>query len=198
MTDAAWPPALPWPTEVLTDGVIRLDPMTEADVARTVLACSDEHTQRWLPLPSPYTDSEARQFIGSRVDVADRGEELTLAFRGVDEDTLAGVVGLSQRGMRNEAAIGYWTVPDRRGRGWTARGVRLIAAYGFATLPLRRVEIFIDPDNAPSRRVAEAAGAVFEGIRRNGMPTPHGGDALQFSLVPSDVQPARSVGFQTP
>lgn len=198
MSANAWPPPLPWPDEPITDGVIRLDPMSEGDVPRTVMACSDPETQRWLPLPSPYSADDARQFIGSRADAAERGEELTLAFRGVSEEALAGVVGLSQRGQRNEAAIGYWTAPDCRGRGWTARAVRLLTIHALATFPLRRIEIFVDPDNAPSRRVAEAAGAVFECVRRSGMPTPHGGDALQFSLIASDVLPARTVGIQAP
>lgn len=184
---APWPPPLSWPAEALTDGVIRLDPLTDDDVGRVVVGCSDPDTQRWLPVPSPYTDDDARTFIGSRAEAAERGAELTLAFRGVDDGVLAGVVGLGQRGQPYEGSIGYWTTPDRRRRGWTGRAVRLMAGYVFATMPLRRLEIFIEPANASSRRVAELAGATFEGVRRNGMPAPHAGDALQFSLVPDDL-----------
>lgn len=194
--DLAWPPPLEWPERPLDDGVVRLDRLTEADLDRMVIACSDPATQQWLPLPSPYARADARQFLESRGQAAEHGQELTLAFRGVEEAVLAGVVGLSQRGQRYEAAIGYWSVPDRRRRGWTARAVRLLARHAFATMPLRRIEIFIDPANDASRRVAEAAGAAFECVRRNGMPAPHGGDGLQFSLIPDDFPPSpRRVGI---
>lgn len=185
MSDEPWPPPLHWPAEPLTDGVVTLDRMTTADLDRVVLGCSDAHTQRWLPLPSPYGPAEARAFLDGREDAAARGEELTFAFRGGD-DLLAGVIGVSQRGSRGEAAIGYWTVPDRRGRGWTARAVVLLARYMFTTWSPRRIEIIVAPGNTHSAGVAAAAGAVREGIRRNGMPD-GSGDAVIFSLLAADV-----------
>src|SRR3712207_7120323 len=51
--------------------------MTFADVPRIVFACSDTASQQWLPLPSPYTEADARAFVGSRVTAADSGDELT-------------------------------------------------------------------------------------------------------------------------
>jgi RimJ/RimL family protein N-acetyltransferase len=185
MSDGIWPPPLRWPTEPLTDGVVTLDRLGAGDVDRVVLGCSDPDTQRWLPLPSPYGPVEARAFMGSRGDAAARGEELTFAFRG-DDGLLAGVVGLSQRGNRGEAAIGYWTTPDRRGRGLTARAVVLVARYAFANWSLRRIEIIIAPANHRSAAVAAASGATSEGVRRNGMPD-GSGDAIIFSLLAEDV-----------
>jgi len=39
-----------------------------------------------------------------------------------------------------------------------------------------------------SRGVAEAAGAVFEGVRRRGMPTPHDDDAAIYSFILADFE----------
>lgn len=186
MSDEPWPPPLPWPGEPLTDGVVVVDPFRADDVERVVAGAGDPDTQRWLPLPSPYGIVEARAFLDSREDTAARGEELALAIRGADDGLLAGAIGLSQRGYRGEAAIGYWTVPDRRGRGWTARAVVLVARYGFATISPRRIEILVHPGNHHSAGVAVGAGATNEGLRRNGMPTGEG-DALVFSLLAGDV-----------
>lgn len=186
MSDGTWPPPLRWPESPLTDGVVSLDRLDEDDIDRVVLGCSDEDTQRWLPLPSPYGPAEARAFLRGRVDAAARGEELTLAVRGAGDRLLGGVIGLSQGGRRGEAAIGYWTVPDRRGRGWTSRAVVLLSRYAFATVSPRRIEIVVDPHNPRSANVATAAGAVREGIRRNGMPD-GSGDAVIFSLLSADV-----------
>jgi RimJ/RimL family protein N-acetyltransferase len=186
MSDAPWPPPLRWPAEPLTDGVVLLDRLTEADVPRVVLGCTDEASQHWLPLPNPYGEPEASSFIGSREAAAQSGDELTFAVRGVDDGLLAGAMGLSQRGYRHEADIGYWTAPDRRGRGWTARAVRLVAFYALSTMPLRRVEVLAAVGNEHSQGVAHAAGATYEGVRRRGMPMPDEGDAAVFSLIRTD------------
>ena len=190
MSDAPWPPPLRWPAEPLTDGVVLLDRLTQDDVARVVVGCTDESSQRWLPLPSPYGVAEASSFIESRAAAAQAGNELTFAVRGVDDGVLSGAMGLSQRGYRYEADIGYWTAPDRRGRGWTARAVRLVAGYALSTMPLRRIEVLASVDNIHSQGVARGAGATHEGVRRRGMPTPDEGDAAVFSLIRTDFDGA--------
>ena len=190
MSDTPWPPPLQRPAEPLTDGVVLLDDMTEADIPRIVLGCTDPDSQRWLALPNPYGEAEAAAFIGSRAAAAAKGDELSFAVRGVEDGVLAGAVGLSQRGYRHEADIGYWTAPDRRGRGWTARATRLLASYALTTMPLRRIEVLAAVENVHSQGVALGAGATAEGVRRRGMPTPHEGDAAVFSLVLTDFDGA--------
>jgi RimJ/RimL family protein N-acetyltransferase len=188
MSDTPWPPPLQWPAEPLTDGVVVLSRLTFADTERVVLGCTDPDTQRWLPIPSPYTDEDARAFIGTRDQAADEGIELTFGVRGTADDVLAGAVGLHLRGYRNEGDIGYWTAPDRRGRGWTARATRLLARYALGTLPLRRVEIIAAVENRASRGVAAGSGAVFEGIRRQGMPTADDDDAAVYAFIRADFE----------
>lgn len=188
MSDTPWPPPMAWPVEPLTDGVVTLGRLTFADVDRVVFSCTDAATQQWLALPAPYTDADARSFIDSRDQAAALGHELTFAVRGADDGVLAGAIGLSQRGYRHQGDIGYWTAPDRRGRGWTSRAVRLLSRYALTAMPLRRVEIMAAVDNTHSRGVADGAKAVFEGIRRNGMPVPDEGDAAVYSLLRGDVE----------
>ena len=190
MSDTPWPVPLHWPAEPLTDGVVLLDRLTLDDVPRVVLGCTDEASQRWLPLPKPYGEAEASSFIESRETAAQAGNELTFAVRGAADGVLSGAMGLSQRGYRYEADIGYWTAPDRRGRGWTARAVRLVARYALSTMPLRRVEVLASVDNRHSQGVASGAGATYEGVRRRGMPTPDEGDAAVFSLIRADFDGA--------
>ena len=188
MSDTSWLSPLPWPDQPLTDGVVVLDQMTPADIPRVVFGCTDAATQHWLPLPHPYSEADAEAFIGSRAHAAETGYELTFAVRGADDATLAGAIGLHRRGYHHEGDIGYWTAPDRRGRGWTSRAVRLLARYALTVVQVRRVEIMAAVGNVHSRGVAEGAGGVFEGIRRNGMPLPQEGDAAVYSLLLGDVE----------
>jgi RimJ/RimL family protein N-acetyltransferase len=70
------------------------------------------------------------------------------------------------------------------------RAIVALCRYGFAALDLNRIECVIAEDNLPSRRLAERAGARFEGICRNrlmlaGRPV----DAALYALTPEDVLP---------
>ncbi|MPZ72019.1 MAG: GNAT family N-acetyltransferase [Nitriliruptorales bacterium] len=187
MSDPPWPPPLTWPDQPLSDGVVLLDRFTETDVPRIILGCTDPASQRWLPLPSPYGEVEALTFVKSRAKAAAAGNELTFAVRDAADGVAAGALGLSQRGYHHEADIGYWTAPDRRGRGWTARAVRLVVRHAFATMPLRRIEILAAIGNVHSRAVAESAGGTFEGVRRHGLPTGDTDDAAVYSFIATDA-----------
>lgn len=49
--------------DAVIDGYgVRLRPLNEGDVSLIALACSDDVTQKWLPLPQPYTEESARVF----------------------------------------------------------------------------------------------------------------------------------------
>ena len=48
--------------EVIKSHGVVLRPLTEADVPAIATACSDPQTQKWLPLPQPYTEESARFF----------------------------------------------------------------------------------------------------------------------------------------
>lgn len=67
---------------------------------------------------------------------------------------------------RRCAAIGYWLLPDARGRGVVTHAVRLIARWAFEKLNLVRLELTCAPDNDASQRVAELCGFTREGVLR--------------------------------
>lgn len=54
--------------------------------------------------------------------------------------------------------IGYAVYPEFHGRGFATEATRALVAWALARPPVRRVRATIPPGNAPSRRVAEAAG----------------------------------------
>ena len=68
------------------------------------------------------------------------------------------------------------------------RGLRLLCRYAFDELDVKRVELWIEPGNGASLRVAEAAGFRREGLLRSFMHI--GGrrrDMLMYSLLPNDL-----------
>lgn len=101
-----------------------------------------------------------------------------------------GGAGLNQfNRVHNFANLGYWVRESRQRRGIAVEAARLLSTFGFEVLGLDRIEIVAAVDNLPSRRVAEKAGAQFEGIgRRRLLLRGKAIDAAVYSLVP-DASP---------
>jgi RimJ/RimL family protein N-acetyltransferase len=87
--------------------------------------------------------------------------------------------------------IGYWVRSGFEGQGLVTEAVRALARLAFDRLRAARVEIRMDADNAPSRRVAERAGFTLEGILRRDTLTPDGRlrDTCVYSRVRGAEEP---------
>lgn len=70
--------------------------------------------------------------------------------------------------------IGYWCRKRFQGQGLMTEAVAAIAAFALGGLGARRVTSLPDAANLPSRRVAERAGFLLEGIMRSERVTPAG------------------------
>lgn len=192
MSDAGdrWPPApLEWPAHALSDGVVALDPMIDEDIPRIVAGAADAEIQRWLPLPSPYTEASARQFLADQAAAAAAGQGLNFAVRRAGAPLLCGSMGISFSARRSEGEIGYWISPDARGEGLASRGIRVLARWAIDRFALQRVEMLVQPGNVASQRACWRAGATEEGVRRRGLLVQghEPCDALVYSLTPDDV-----------
>ena len=71
--------------------------------------------------------------------------------------------------------LGYMVGPRARRRRVATRAVEILTRWAFEDLGIARMEIFVDPRNAPSVRVAEAAGYTREGLLRSYRPSRNGG-----------------------
>lgn len=103
--------------------------------------------------------------------------------------SLLGTAGLNQfQKLHNMANLGYWVRSDCTGRGIATLAARAVARFGFGELGLSRIEIVVHKDNLASRRVAEKAGALTEGLARNRLML-HGQpqDAVMHALIPGDL-----------
>lgn len=149
---------------LLADGVIVLGQLTPADALNIAVACSDSETQRWLPLPDPYTAEDALTFVRRQDTAWAVGSGWIFAVRCVGQDPLIGTVGVHDQGS-DVVTLGYWTAPGHRRLGYAARAVRLAALFAFDNLHARRVEILVDKHNAASRATACRAGAREDGHR---------------------------------
>ena len=94
---------------------------------------------------------------------AGRSLSLAIWFHNelIGQITLGGISYGAYRGGH----IGYWIDQSHGNKGLTTRAVRELTRYGLDELGLHRIEINLRPENVASKRVAEKAGYIFEGLR---------------------------------
>ena len=160
-----------WPL-ILNDGELTLRPLRIRD--RGAWLQVRRKNREWLTpweATSPSVD-ESRNLptfvemvqIHNREGRAGRALSLAIWFdrKLIGQITLGGISLGAYRGGH----IGYWIDQDHASKGLTTRAVRELTRYGLEELGLHRIEINLRPENAASKRVAEKAGYVFEGLRR--------------------------------
>jgi RimJ/RimL family protein N-acetyltransferase len=64
------------------------------------------------------------------------------------------------------AELSYWVFPPYRLRGYATRSVELVCRYAFDNLGIVRMDLYIEPTNDASLRVATKAGFLQEGLLR--------------------------------
>lgn len=109
----------------------------------------------WGPHPAgPYSPADASAALRA-------WEAEQVSYGVLDGALLVAALGLMPSGP-GEAELAYWVRPERRREGLGRRAVRAVTDWAHAHAGLARVWLEIDPDNAPSRRLAEGAGYRFE------------------------------------
>jgi RimJ/RimL family protein N-acetyltransferase len=182
-------PATPPPDPPLTDGVIRLRAALPADAAGLLEEGRDETTHRWVNVPRPYTEADARDEAERMMRCwSDPALPIALTITEADSDDYRGVVLVFTDRPGEIGEVAYGAHPAARGRGIMARAVRLVAPWAFATLGVQRLEARADPENIASQRTLENAGFTREGLERRSRAV-HGErkDMVCWSLLPSDL-----------
>jgi RimJ/RimL family protein N-acetyltransferase len=175
----------------LRDRDLVLRPWVEEDVPWLVAACNDPQITRWIPvIPSPYTEEDARAFIGGESRPAPEYSVPEHSFAIAVDGSPAGAIGMSVNSMNYRGRIGYWVAAPSRGAGVCTHALRLLSRWAFDDLELRRLELITDPDNVASQRVAEKVGYRREGVMRSHLLHPDGRlrDSVMFSLLPGEIR----------
>jgi RimJ/RimL family protein N-acetyltransferase len=161
-------PRIPLPNPPLSDGVVTLRPPTAADAEAVCEYCQDPEIGRWTVVPSPYELKDAHTWIASAASGPRTGERAEFLIVSSGNGAALGSCGLARvhwQDLRGE--IGYLIAAAARRTGVGTRAVRLLARWGLEDLGLERLEILVNPDNQPSRRLALAAGFTEEGVLRS-------------------------------
>jgi RimJ/RimL family protein N-acetyltransferase len=176
------------PPERLPAGPVTLRQPAERDLDEMLATCRDPEAARWTTVPVPYLRVDAVAFLRDRVPGGwTCGTAAGFAIAD-PEDRFIGTIDLRiDLADPASAEVGYLVAPQARGMGYATAAVRAICAWGFTALGLTRVVWRAHLGNDASRRVAEKAGFVMEGVQRQGCEQRgERRDAWVAALLPSD------------
>ena len=159
-------PSLPLP-ELVRDGVV-LRGLKARDAGPFAAAFRDDpRLGSRIGAEDDPTEADARRLILRMHRLRARGEFLGLAVSDVTRTPFLGHVMLHTfHWHHRRAEVGYWLVPQARGRRVGRAAVSMLVDWAFETLPLERIEMLTTPDNAPARALGLALGFEEEGIMR--------------------------------
>jgi RimJ/RimL family protein N-acetyltransferase len=154
--------------DLIEAGRFRLRPFRLDEVDTVLEYASDPDFLRYLPIPMPYTRSDAERFLAGQA-LLDRRQNPSWA---IEVDGRASG-GLNIRFFENYriAEIGYGVARRLWGQGFASEAARAVIAAAFHAYPeLARVRATADAGNGASIRVMEKLGMTREGLLRQDRP----------------------------
>lgn len=148
------------------DGGLTLSRPTGADIDDIVAACQDAEIVRFTHVPSPYTEDDARYYIGMCEDGAHDGTSLGLVARNAAGRVMAscGLPRLDWADLAGE--VGYWVSPWARRQGVATRATRAVCRWAFDEGGFERLRLDAAAGNPGSNGVARRVGFTLEGTLR--------------------------------
>jgi RimJ/RimL family protein N-acetyltransferase len=174
------------PTDGIRESEIVLRLPTIDDVDALLPAFADPETRDAGNLPA-FGRDELAASLQDLPALADSGRLLPLAAVGADTGEVIGAGMLHHLDLeRSIVEIGYFVLPQARGRGVGTTIARMLAEHAFS-LGIARVAAYVNVGNDASHRVLERAGFTREGVVRS-LPKPDGRrvDKTLFSLLPGE------------
>jgi RimJ/RimL family protein N-acetyltransferase len=178
------------PDPLLSDSAVTLRPPEARDLLAIDRGIHDPDVIRSFGRPT----LSAEELLELNRRRWDNGEAATFAICDASGACVGHVfVNLT---TEDRGSIGYWLLPEARGKGLASRAVRLVSRWALRELRLARLGLSTEPSNRSSQRVAERSGFQREGVLRSyaeidGRRVDH----VSFSLLPGDLENdgARSV-----
>ncbi|MFF2505080.1 GNAT family N-acetyltransferase [Streptomyces sp. NPDC058067] len=143
----------------------------EGDAAAVLRGLTDPEFLRWnTPLTAVDDLAGAHAFLRKRQELLESGEGVSCCVTDEDTGEVLGHIGFSAiTPAFRTAIVGYWVLPEARGRRVATRALCLGSRLAFGELGLYRLELGHALGHEVSCRVAERGGYPYEGTLRGAM-----------------------------
>ncbi|GAA3230130.1 GNAT family N-acetyltransferase [Streptomyces sp. XM83C] len=147
------------------------DPEADTDAETYLRGCGDPEFRRWNTPLLPITDLEsARAALRTRAAAVHDGTGVSYRVEDARTGTPLGHIGVTDIDFAVRVGrVGYWVLPEARGRGVATRALLLAADWAFGELGLHRLELDHAVGHAVSCKVAERCGFRYEGTMRGAL-----------------------------
>jgi ribosomal-protein-serine acetyltransferase len=125
-----------------------------------------KHLAPWLPWEK-FTKKveDSMKYLFDKEKETNEGKKIEYGIY-VEGEYVGNISMFDINQTKKSGEIGYWISKEFAGKGYVTEAVKVLEAYFFRTIKLNRIQIKCDEKNTASKRVAEKAGYVFEGKRR--------------------------------
>lgn len=138
----------------------------DRDADAVIDASSDPLIPKITSVPESADAASALAFIARQHERAVSGAGYSFAIEA--DSACVGQIGFWLRDVdQGRATIGYWIRPASRRRGYAAAALAAVTQWGFEAVEVERLQLYIEPWNVGSWRVAEQAGYEREGLLRS-------------------------------
>jgi RimJ/RimL family protein N-acetyltransferase len=173
------------PPDSITDGVVVLRELREADRAVVLSTMRDPVVAQWLNMPAVPSDRDFDSLLRVARDGRASGDRIDYTVTEAGHDVSLGAVIASRR-HRDNYEVAYLARAEGRGRGLMTRAVRLLCDW-LLEEGVGRIELRTHPDNVASQKLADRAGFTREGVERKSIWLhTQREDAIVWSLLPTD------------
>lgn len=157
-----------WPSTPPTCGSVLLREFTDEDVHLAVELGDDPYVPLVGSLPAHPTAHEALEWVHRQRGRLAEGAGLSFAIADAETDRALGAIGLWLKNLSaGRASAGYSVALAHRGRGVASSALRALTSFAWTIPAVHRVELYIEPWNTASIRVAEISGYEREGLLRS-------------------------------
>jgi RimJ/RimL family protein N-acetyltransferase len=161
-------PPPPWPATPPAHGPVVLRAFTDEDAHLAVELGEDPYLAIIGSLPAHPTARQALDWTRRQPGQLAERQRFSFVIADAGSGTAVGAIGLGvEQRSEGRATAGYAVSPLHRGRGIATSALKALTAFAWTIPELHRVELYIEPWNTGSVRVAEAAGYRREGLLRS-------------------------------
>ena len=150
---------------IIESKIFRLRPIVKSDIDAIVKYTNDRSVTRYTFIPFPNTRENVVDFLKRSQRSEKKGTGLNFGIEYKATGEIIGAIGFNAINKNfNRGELGYWLAKKYRNEGIMTEAVRLVVKYAFTHMKLKRIHVFVEPDNIASIKVLEKCGFENEGL----------------------------------
>ncbi|BCB04219.1 GNAT family N-acetyltransferase [Bacillus sp. KH172YL63] len=140
----------------------------ESDACEVSRLCNNYNLYRsTLNLPYPYTEEDARYWIGGHEENFDQDRMYEFAVTDKESGKLYGAVGISNKARDKNGEIAYWIGEEYWGKGYGTEAAKAVIQFVFKEKDYHRVYARYFGSNPASGAIMKKCGMEYEGTLKD-------------------------------